>query len=567
IMRRAIWHGNKVGLKDLFLYKVAGFVIDLFGETYPELRENRSNIERIVQKEEKSYASTVRVGLKVLEDVMKKSSEQTISGADVFKLYDTYGLRLDMVEYVAEQQGFRIDKEGFEARREQQSLANRESWKGGAAKVVNPSYRKIEGRSLFTGYTGTDLAGAKVTGLIKDGETVEQIAAGDEAEVVLERTPFYAESGGQVGDTGILENDIARLLVSDTQSPASGVIAHKVTVEQGKLKVGDLVDAHVDAEKRARTMANHTATHLLHAALREVLGLHVKQAGSLVAPDRLRFDFTHFAPLTQEEISEIERIVNDETLKNTVVTKEEKAFDEAVQGGAMALFGEKYSDRVRVVSVPGFSSELCGGTHVNATGDIGVFKIISDASIASGTRRIEAVTGKGAYERFQQSESLLAEAAARLNTSPRTLPGEVERLQTQLREQQREIERLKLKLAQGATAPADEKVIEIDGIKVLVRKVDNLGKDGRRQLADTLSKRIAPGVVILGEVSNGSASLVVMVSKDATGRVQAGNVIRELTALSGKKGGGKPDLAEGGALPEKLDETLQAAPAIIEKML
>jgi alanyl-tRNA synthetase len=567
IMRRAFWHGSKLGFKDLFFYKVTNFVIDLFGDTYPELRENRGNIERIVQKEEKSYASTVRVGLKVLEEVTKKSSQKTIPGVDVFKLYDTYGLRLDMIEYVAEQQGFQIDKEGFEAEMEKQRQIARESWKGGVAKQVNQNYQQIKKRSTFTGYTGTDMSGAVITALIKNGETVNEIAAGDEAEVVLDRTPFYAESGGQVGDTGILENDDTRLLVTDTQSPASGVIAHKVTVEQGKLKTGEIVNAHVDAEKRARTMANHTATHLLHAALREVLGPHVKQAGSLVAPDRLRFDFTHFAPLMPEEIAEIERIVNNETLKNTMVAKEEKTFDEAVQGGAMALFGEKYSELVRVVSVPGFSSELCGGTHVNATGDIGAFKIISDASIASGTRRIEAVTGKGAYERFQQTETLLAETAARLNTSPRSLPGEVERLQSQLREQQREIERLKLKMAQGAAAPADERVIEIDGLKVLVRKVDNLGKDGRRQLADSLSKRIAPGVVVLGEVSNGSASLVVMVSKDATTRVQAGNVIKELTAISGKKGGGKPDLAEGGALAEKLDETLKAAPTIIEKML
>jgi alanyl-tRNA synthetase len=567
IMRRAIWHGNKLGFKDIFFYKVTDCVIDLFGDAYPELRENRGNIERIVQREEKSYGSTVSVGLRFLDDVMKKASTKTISGADVFKLYDTYGLNLDLIEYVAEQEGFRIDKEGFEAEMEKQRQRARESWTGGVAKQISSVYQQIDSRSTFTGYAGTDLTGAKVSALIENGETVDEIAAGDQAEVVLDRTPFYAESGGQIGDTGILENEETRLLVTDTQSPAAGVIAHKVTVEQGRLKIGDIVNAHVDAEKRARTMANHTATHLLQAALREVLGPHVKQAGSLVAPDRLRFDFTHFAPLTPEEIAEIERIVNNEVLKNTAVAKEEKDFDEAMEGGAIALFGEKYSDRVRVVSVPDFSSELCGGTHVNATGDIGSFKIVSDASIASGTRRLEAVTGKGAYERFQQTESLLAEAAARLNTAPRSLPGEVERLQTQLREQQREIERLKLKLAQGAAAPADEKITEIDGLKVLVRKVDNLGKDGRRQLADSLSKRIAPGVVVLGEAANGTASLVVMVSKDATGRVQAGNVIKELTAISGKRGGGKPDLAEGGALPEKLDETLKAAPTIIEKML
>jgi alanyl-tRNA synthetase len=310
-------------------------------------------------------------------------------------------------------------------------------------------------------------------------------------------------------------------------------------------------------------MANHTATHLLHAALREVLGPHVKQAGSVVAPNRLRFDFTHFAPLTQDEIAEVERLVNEQTLKNTTVSKEEKALDEALAGGAMALFGEKYSDRVRVVSVPGFSTELCGGTHVNATGDIGVFKIVSDASIASGTRRIEAVTGKNAYERFALSESLLADAASRLNTAPRSLPVEVERLQSQLRDQQKEIERLKLKLAHGGGA-AEDQVTEVNGLKVLIRKVEGLGKDARRQLADSLTRKVAPGVVVLGDVDNGKATILVMVSADATKKVQAGKVIKE---LPGARGGGKPDLAEGGVETDKLDEALKAAPQVIEKML
>jgi alanyl-tRNA synthetase len=330
------------------------------------------------------------------------------------------------------------------------------------------------------------------------------------------------------------------------------------------LRVNETVTARVDAEKRARTMANHTATHLLHAALREVLGPHVKQGGSLVSPDRLRFDFTHFAPLSDEEIKEIERLVNYEIIKNTPVSKQEMALDDALASGAMALFGEKYTERVRVVSVPGFSTELCGGTHANATGDIGSFKIISDASIASGTRRIEAVTGIGAFERFQLSEGLLHTAASQLNTNPRQLPETVLRLQNQLREQQREIERLKLKLAQGASAPADEKIAEINGLKVLVRKVENLGKDGRRQLADSLARRIAPGVVVLGDVADGKASLLVMVSPNATDKVKAGNVIK---ALPGARGGGKPDLAEGGVEADKIDAVLQSVPAVIEKII
>jgi alanyl-tRNA synthetase len=565
IMRRAIWRGNKLGFKDVFFAKVTDFVVDQFGAAYPELRETRGVIERLVTIEERLYGSTVGAGMNVLEDVMKKTSGKVISGADVFKLYDTYGLRDDLVEYVAAQRGFTLDQPGFKAELEKQQQRARESMKGGAAKTVNPIYREIagRGRTEFTGYAGTELSGSKVVALVKNGELVDEIVAGDEAEVVLDRTPFYAESGGQVGDVGVFENEDARSLVTDAYSPTSGLTVHRVTVEQGALKTGDTVNAHVDAEKRARTMANHTATHLLHAALREVLGPHVKQAGSLVAPDRLRFDFTHFAPLTQEEIAEIERLVNDQTLKNTAVSKEEKTLDEALAGGAMALFGEKYSDRVRVVSVPGFSTELCGGTHVNATGDIGVFKIVSDASIASGTRRIEAVTGKNAYERFALSESLLSEAAARLNTAPRSLPTEVERLQSQLRDQQKEIERLKLKLAQGGGA-AEDQVTEVNGLKVLVRKVEGLGKEARRQLADSLTRKVAPGVVVLGDVDNGKASILVMVSADATKKVQAGKVIKE---LPGARGGGKPDLAEGGVETDKLDEALRAAPQVIGRML
>jgi alanyl-tRNA synthetase len=565
IMRRAIWHGNKLGFKDVFFAKVTDFVVGQFGDVYPELRETRNVIERVVTTEERLYISTAGAGLNMLEDVMKKTTGKVISGADVFKLYDTYGLRYDLIEYAASQRGFTLDQEGFEAELEKQRQRARESMKGGAAKTVNPVYQEIagRGRTEFTGYAGTELSGSKVVALVKNGEPVDEIVAGDEAEVVLDRTPFYAESGGQVGDVGVLENEDARLLVTDAYSPTSGLTVHRVTVEQGGLKTGDTFNSHVDAEKRARTMANHTATHLLHAALREVLGPHVKQAGSLVAPDRLRFDFTHFAPLTQEEIAEIERLVNDQTLKNTTVSKTEKTLDEALAGGAMALFGEKYSDRVRVVSVPGFSTELCGGTHVNATGDIGVFKIVSDASIASGTRRIEAVTGKNAYERFALSESLLADAAARLNTAPRSLPVEVERLQSQLRDQQKEIDRLKLKLAQGGGA-AEDQVTEVNGLKVLVRKVEGLGKDGRRQLADSLTRKVAPGVVILGDVDNGKASILVMVSADAIKKVQAGKVIKE---LPGARGGGKPDLAEGGVETDKLDEALKAAPHVIERML
>ena len=572
ILRRAIWHGSRLGARGLFFHRVTNFVVDQMGEVFPELREARTVIERVVTIEEKLYASTAAAGLHILEDVMKTASSQSsnvIKGSDVFKLYDTYGLRLDLIEYVADQRGFSLDLKGFEEELQKQRERARESWKGGVAKQVLPVYRTIADRvrSQFTGYAGTDLDGARVIALLKDGKEVESLSAGENGEVILDRTPFYAESGGQIGDTGVLETDDARASVNDTQSPVTGLIVHKLEVELGTLRVNQFVKAHVDAAKRTRTMSNHTATHLLHAALREVLGPHVKQAGSLVAPDRLRFDYTHFAPLSDAEIAEIERLVNEEILKNQSVSKVEMNLDEAVAGGAMALFGEKYSDRVRVVNVPGFSTELCGGTHVNATGDIGMLKIVSDVSIASGTRRIEAVTGKGAFERFQKSESLLEDAASRLNTSFVRVPDEIQRLQSQVRDQQREIERLRLKLAQGG-AGSEDKVTAVQGLNVLVRKSsEELGRDGRRQLADTLSRRVAPGVVVLGEPNGGTASLLVMVSPESVGKVQAGRVIKELTAIGGGRGGGKSDLAEGGVPAEKLDETLASVPGVIERLL
>ena len=551
IMRRAIWHGQKLGFRDLFFHKVVNFVVDLFSEAYPELRETRSVIERVVRIEEKLYGSTVGTGLGVLDEVMKRSTDRQVAGADVFKLYDTFGLRYDLIEYVATQRGYQLDQEGFEAELDKQRRRARESMKGGAAKVVNPVYQEVAGlgRVEFTGYGGTSLSGARVVAVIRDGQVVSEIGAGERAEVVLDRTPFYAESGGQVGDTGIIENESMRLLVSDTQSPTSGLIVHRVEVEQGTVRQGDQVTAQVDGERRARTMANHTATHLLHAALREVLGPHVKQAGSQVSPDRLRFDFTHFAPLTHDEMAEVERLVNEQTLRNTAVSKEEKSLDEALSIGAMALFGEKYTDKVRVVSVPGFSTELCGGTHVNATGDIGVFKVVSDSSIASGTRRIEAVSGKGAYERFQTAENLLTETASRLNTAAGRLP--------------KEIERLKLKLAQGGGA-ATEEVVEIAGIRLLVREVDGLGKEGRRQLGDSLTRKIAPGIVVIGDREEGKSSILVMVSTDATKRIEAGRVIK---SIPGARGGGKPDLAEGGVESDKLSEALLAVPGVVSQLL
>ncbi|HVF51381.1 MAG TPA: DHHA1 domain-containing protein, partial [Pyrinomonadaceae bacterium] len=400
----------------------------------------------------------------------------------------------------------------------------------------------------------------------------------EEGEVVLNHTPFYAESGGQVGDVGVFVGERVNAAVLDTYSPAQGLIVHKVKVEKGSLKVGETISARVDVEKRDATRRNHTATHLMHAALREVLGTHVKQAGSVVAPNYLRFDFTHFQPLSRDEVAEIERLVNYHILRNEKVQTDELALEEAMQSGAMALFGEKYAEKVRVLSVPGaegvFSKELCGGTHVRSTGDIGLFKIVSDESIASGTRRIRAVTGWDALSRFRETEALVDQVAANLRATRGDLPATVERLQEELKRARRTADELKQKLASGAGAGGASSVgngndvREVSGVKVLAREASELDAAGLRQLSDTLLARVKSGVVVLGRQGEGKASIIVRTSKDLHGRVPAGQVIRELAVIIGDRGGGKPDMAEGGGSePQKLSEALEASYAVIERML
>jgi alanyl-tRNA synthetase len=390
----------------------------------------------------------------------------------------------------------------------------------------------------------------------------------------LDRTPFYAESGGQVGDVGVLTKDETIAYVLDTYSPVQGLIVHKVRVDKGTLNVGDVVSAEVDVEKRDATRRNHTATHLMHAALREVLGTHVKQAGSVVAPSYLRFDFSHYQPLTAAEKEEIERLVNYHILRNEPVQTDEMAVDEAMRSGAMALFGEKYGDRVRVLSIKGgegtFSRELCGGTHVRATGDIGLFKITSDESIASGVRRIRAITGIDAYERFRESEVLVDELASGLRTSRSDLPATVTRLQDELKKARREAEELRLKIASGAigaSANGDESR-EIAGVKVVVREASDLDAAGMRQLSDTLLARLKSGVVVIGRKGVGKAALIARISADLTEKVSAGKIIMELAPMIGGRGGGKADMAEGGgSQPENLDAALKESYNVIERLL
>jgi alanyl-tRNA synthetase len=552
----------------------------------------------MVKLEETRFASTLTVGLQKLDALFGATDEGRMPEyKELAKLYDTFGTPRDLVRVGLEERGFATDEDEFNERFD---AALRELQQSGArgvetaARKTKEVYARVAGRagaSTFTGYEETRTEGALVVALISGDDEVEELAEGEAGEVVLDRTPFYAESGGQVGDTGhlfgVFETPAAegggapakhevRAVVNDTPpAPAPGLVVHRVTVERGRLRAGQMLTAVVETEKRDATRRNHTATHLMHAALREVLGTHVKQAGSVVAPNYLRFDFTHFQPLSRDEVAEIERLVNYHVLRNEQVRTEELALDEAMQSGAMALFGEKYAEKVRVLSVPGaegvFSKELCGGTHVRATGDIGLFKIVSDESVASGTRRIRAVTGFDALSRLQETEALVDQLTGDLRATRNDLPAAVGKLQEELRRARREAEELKQRLASGAAGSASgngSEAREVAGIKVLAREASELDAAGLRQLSDTLLDRVKSGVVVLGRRGEGKVSIIVRTSKDLQARVPAGQVIRELATIVGGRGGGKPDMAEGGgAQLDKLPDALDASYRVVERLL
>ncbi|MGI8837978.1 MAG: alanine--tRNA ligase [Pyrinomonadaceae bacterium] len=614
IMRRAIYQGgHALGLNDLFFYKVTNFVVDQMHEAFPELEVQRGFIEKMARLEEERFGSTLTVGLQKLDELIErsrqKSGEVWVPTTELAKLYDTFGTPIDLMYVVLSQGQYQVlapikdgeidakfllskildlSEEEFRNGMEQsiarlqQGGAEREKVQDKKDKPVYTALsRRHDTRSEFKGYETTQVDEARVVALIEGDAEVQSVNERHEVEVILAPTPFYAESGGQVGDVGRLVTapsaDGTELMatVSNTYSPVPGLIVHRVKVERGELKVGDVVAAEVDVEKRDATRRNHTATHLMHAALREVLGTHVKQAGSVVAPNYLRFDFTHYQPLTQNEIEEIERLVNYHILRNEPVQTNEMATEEAMRSGAMALFGEKYGEKVRVLSIKGaeaiFSRELCGGTHVRATGDIGLFKVTSDESIASGVRRIRAITGVNAYERFREDELLIDQAASGLKTSRAELPAVITRLQDELKKARREADELRMKIATGAvggsSANGDDSR-DVNGVRVLAREASGLDAAAMRQLSDTLLARIKSGVVVLGRSSDGKVSLIVRTSADLTKKVPAGQVIKELAPIVGGKGGGRADMAEGGgAQPEKLGEALEASYDVVQRLL
>jgi alanyl-tRNA synthetase len=600
IMRRAIYQGrHTLSFDGLFFYKVTNFVVDLMKDAYPELESQRDFIEKMVRLEEERFGATMTVGLNKLEELFS-SRDAMPEFKELGRLYDTFGTPRDLIRVGLEGRGFAIAEgdfnESFDAAL--QDLQSTGTTEKSVKAKTNPVYARVAGnggKSQFRGYETTRVDSSRIVALIKQDNEVQSLNEGEEGEVVLDQTPFYAESGGQVGDVGRLlgaasssgrvdqkppahaggsdrSGDMSAAVL-DTYSPAQGLIVHKVKVEKGTLKVGDTVSAEVDVEKRDATRRNHTATHLMHAALREVLGTHVKQAGSVVAPTYLRFDFTHYQPLQPREIEEIERLVNYHILRNEPVQTDEMAVEEAMRSGAMALFGEKYGEKVRVLSIKGaediFSKELCGGTHVRATGDIGLFKITSDESIASGVRRIRAVTGVDAFERFREAETILDRVAGGLRTSRTELPAQVERLQDELKKARREADELRMKIASGAiSSSTNGESREVAGVRVVAREASGLDAAGMRQLSDTLLARIKSGVVVLGRSSDGKVSLIVRTSADLSGKIPAGQVIKELAPIVGGRGGGKADMAEGGgSQPEKLGDALEASYGVVEKLL
>ena len=517
----------------------------------------------------------------LLEDVFKLSEETSDEiFSELAKLYDTFGTPKDLIRVKLEDY-FQIDfpeekfNEKFDA-----ALQNIQKQSGigqtERKSVISPIYHDVSekvGANKFHGYDATQIENAKVVAIVKDDQQINELKEGEEGLIVLDETPFYAESGGQVGDMGFLTNETSKIKVLDTFSPVSGLIFHKSNVEKGSIKIGDEVTATVDADKRDATRRNHTATHLAHAALREVLGTHVKQAGSVVAPQFLRFDYTHYQPLSDAEIKDIEDLVNREILKNDAVNTNIQAIEEAMQSGAMALFGEKYGSQVRVLSIGEgmFSKELCGGTHVRATGDIGSFKILSDESIASGVRRIRAITGFDAFNRFREDERLIEESLGFLKTQRNQLPNAIERLQEELKRMRRENDELKMKIATGAvsqTSSNGDEVLDINGVKVVAKIVEGLDKSGMRHLSDTLLAKIKSGVVVLARAEDDKVSFIVRVSDDLTDRVKAGRIVQEIAPIVGGRGGGKADMAEGGGTDaSKLNDALQTSYNVVEQML
>jgi alanyl-tRNA synthetase len=572
IVRRALRYGRTLGFDGTFLVELVPAVVAVMADIYPELLQRRSVVESILRQEEERFSHTLNVGTDLVGrelERLKRTGTTVLAGDSAFRFYETHGIPLDIIEEFAQEEGLSVDRAGFETKLAEARAKGQEGWKGEQLARFREEHQVLQERGVtseFAGYQELSLDGTRVLALIGSNGEVDLLSG--EGEVVLDRTPFYAESGGQTGDRGVLSWDTGRAQVRDTQRPAPGLIVHHVSVEEGALRLNAVVRAEVQRGRRLETQANHTATHLLHAALHRVLGPGAQQAGSLVDPDRLRFDFSWSQPLIPEQLEAIEALVNQSIRANHEVSADLMSLEQARSAGAMALFGEKYGDVVRVVSVANgaVSRELCGGCHVRRTGEIGVLKVVAERGIAAGVRRIEAVTGRAAIQLFQSQHGLLKQLAARSNVASEALPAYLEGQERRLRELEQEVKGLKLKMAAGGGGEVE--VQEIGGIKLLVREAPEMAAPELRILADTLRDKLISGVVVLGMAAGDSATLLVAVTDDLAKRVSAGEIVKRLAPVVDGRGGGKSTLAQaGGKAPAKLGEALQLAPAVVGELL
>jgi alanyl-tRNA synthetase len=576
IMRRAMRHGRMLGLIEPFLWDVTGTVVEILGEAYPEIREQHARVAETVKLEEERFAETLDLGMAKIREYLEAhagAAHAVVDGKFLFTLYDTHGFPTDLAQEVFQDAGWAVTPDSLGAF-EAEMQAQRERARAGASFGAGAGgdravavYQQLSARlpkSAFLGYASL-AAPARILALVADGQPRREARAGDTVEVILDRTPAYAESGGQMGDTGLIAGRDGQGRIEDTYYRGAQLIVHRVRITEGSLRENDEVAVSVESRRRQGLRLHHTGTHLLHAALRKVLGTHVTQAGSLVAPDHLRFDFSHGAGLTDSEVDRVEQLVNEQVQANIVVSPTEMDLEEALRSGAMALFGEKYGDRVRVIRIGDFSTELCGGTHLEATGQIGLFKVVSEGAVASGVRRIEAVTGEDALRHVGQEEMALRESASLLKIPPLELPRRLAKLLDEQKQLEKQFAQLEARLARSRAQDLVASAREVAGVPVIAARLDGLDPDALRSVIDTLRERLASGVICLGAVVDGKVNLVASVSKDLAGRFPAGKLVQEVAKLVGGGGGGRPDLAQaGGKDPSRLDEALAAVPRWVE---
>ena len=570
ILRRAARHGKLLGLDKPFLNEVVSVVVETMKDAYPDLSDKESFIRKVVVNEEQRFIETLDSGLKILSEevaALKKSGQPIVPGEVVFKLYDTFGFPVDLTADIVKKDRLTLDMEGFEKAMEAQREKARESWKGSGEQAIADSYKKLAVRGVsteFIGFHGVTEATSCITAILKKDETVDALAEGENAEIFVEETPFYGEKGGQVGDTGVIEGEGFRFEVWDTQWPLDNLITHIGKLKKGAIKVGDRALMKVERAIRKATEAHHSGTHVLNAALKKTLGDHIKQSGSLVNPERLRFDFTHFSRIDEAEMDKIETIANQIIRENAAVETRLLPREEAMKTGAAAVFDEKYGEVVRLVKMGDFSMELCGGTHVERTGDIGALKVISESSVAAGVRRIEAVTGEEALKYFKKVETELKKSAALLKANPLELSERIEKIQKHQKELEKEIDSLNSRLATKDLSDLFKKVKEIKGIRVLATVVDAADVKTLRDFGDKLLDKIQSGIILIGSKAGDNAMLLCLVTKDLTDKYHAGNIIKEIAPIVGGSGGGRPDMAQaGGPKPEKLKQALKKLQEII----